>query len=231
MSVGQLPLAVQLDDFAVFESFFPARNQEIYQLLSELDGSSDRFDGFWLWGETASGKSHLLQAVSDNMENNCVYIPMKELIGHNPQIIEDLSSRNIVCIDDIDLCAGKKEWELAIFDLCNQLLDRKLSLVASSSSKVANSGFIIKDLQSRLSIIPSYKIQHLNDEESKSALRLRAKFRGIAISNEVLDYLLRRVNRDMNSLYEILDLLDNASLVAKRKLSIPFVKEIINQSD
>ena len=231
MSVGQLPLAVQLDDFAVFESFFPARNQEIYQLLSELDGSSDRFDGFWLWGETASGKSHLLQAVSDNMVNNCIYIPMKELIGHNPQIIEDLSSRNIVCIDDIDLCAGKKEWELAIFDLCNQLLDRKLSLVASSSSKVANSGFIIKDLQSRLSILPSYKIQHLNDEESKSALRLRAKFRGIAISDEVLGYLLRRVNRDMTSLYEILDLLDNASLVAKRKLSIPFVKEIINQSD
>ena len=71
-----MPLAIQLDDFAVFESFFPARNQEIYQLLSELDGSSDRFDGFWLWGETASGKSHLLQAVSDNMVNNCVYIPM-----------------------------------------------------------------------------------------------------------------------------------------------------------
>ena len=54
---------------------------------------------------------------------------MKELIGHNPDIIQDLSSRNIVCIDDIDLCAGKKEWELAIFDLCNQLLDRKLSLI------------------------------------------------------------------------------------------------------
>ena len=231
MSVGQLPLAVQLDDFAVFESFFPARNQEIYQLLSELDGSSDRFDGFWLWGENASGKSHLLQAVSDNMVNNSVYIPMKELISHNPHVIEDLSSRNIVCIDDIDLCAGKKEWELAIFDLCNQLLDRKLSLVASSSSKVANSGFIIKDLQSRLSILPSYKIQHLNDEESKSALRLRAKFRGIEISDEVLDYLLKRVNRDMASLYEILDLLDNASLVAKRKLTIPFVKEIINQSN
>ena len=126
--MGQLPLAVQLDDFAVFESFFPARNQEIYQLLLELDGSSDRFDGFWLWGETASGKSHLLQAVSDNMINNCVYIPMKELISHNPHVIKDLSSRNIVCIDDIDLCAGKKEWELAIFDLCNQLLDKKLSL-------------------------------------------------------------------------------------------------------
>ena len=75
--MGQLPLAVQLDDFAVFESFLPARNQEIYQLLSELDGSSDRFDGFWLWGETASGKSHLLQAVIDNMVNNCVYIPMR----------------------------------------------------------------------------------------------------------------------------------------------------------
>tara|TARA_B100000686_G_C16612173_1_gene874412 strand:- start:343 stop:1038 length:696 start_codon:yes stop_codon:yes gene_type:complete len=231
MPVGQLPLAVQLDDFAVFESFFPARNQEIYQLLLELDGSSDRFDGFWLWGETASGKSHLLQAVSDNMINNCVYIPMKELISHNPEIIQDLSSRNIVCIDDIDLCAGKKEWELAIFDLFNQLLDRKLSLVTSSSSKLTNSGFIINDLQSRLSILPSYKIQHLNDEEAKNALRLRAKFRGIEINDDVLGYLLRRVNRDMTSLYEILDRLDNASLAAKRKLSIPFVKEIINQSD
>jgi DnaA family protein len=229
--VGQLPLAVQLDDFAVFESFFPARNQEIYKLLSGLDGSSDRFDGFWLWGKSSSGKSHLLQAVSDNMINNCIYIPMKELINHNPEIIEDLSSRNIVCIDDIDLCAGKKEWELAIFELFNQLLDRKLSLVTSSSSKVANSGFIINDLQSRLSILPSYKIQHLNDEESKNALRLRAKFRGIEINDDVLDYLLKRVNRDMTSLYEILDHLDNASLAAKRKLSIPFVKEIINQSD
>ena len=231
MPVGQLPLAVQLDDFAVFESFFPAKNHEIYQLLKRLDGSSDRFDGFWLWGGTSSGKSHLLQAVSDKMINNCIYIPMKELINHDPNTIKDISSRNIVCIDDIHLCAGIKEWELAIFDLFNQLLDRKLSLVTSSSSKVSNSGFIINDLQSRLSILPSYKIRHLNEKESKTALKLRAKYRGIEISDEVLDYLLKRVSRDMKNLYQILDRLDNASLIAKRKLSIPFVKEIITLSD
>ena len=52
--MGQLALPIQLDDFAVFESFLPAKNAELFQLLKNLKIDNDVFTGIWIWGRASS---------------------------------------------------------------------------------------------------------------------------------------------------------------------------------
>ena len=108
--------------------------------------------------------------------------------------------------------------------------EQKSCFIASSSFSPTNVGFALKDIESRFSFFTAYKLKHLDDEECRNALKLRAKHRGLTLSDEVLNYLLVRENRDMNNLYQLLDRLDKASLAARRKLTIPFIKKILKKS-
>jgi DnaA family protein len=58
-------------------------------------------------------------------------------------------------------------------------------------------------------------------------LQLRARQRGFELPDDVAHYLLRRAPRDPASLFALLDRLDYASLAAQRKLTIPFVRELL----
>ena len=117
--MGQMALPVQLDDYAVFESFLPAKNFELYEFLKDLTSFNDSFSGCWFWGAEASGKSHLLQALCERAQDDAIYLPMKDLSKDDPGLLEGLTTRRFVCIDDIDICAKDNAWEMAFFDLFN----------------------------------------------------------------------------------------------------------------
>ena len=68
----------------------------------------------------------------------------------------------------------------------------------------------------------------LDEAEQQQALKLRARVRGFELPDETLQWLQRRFPRDMASLYELLDALDEAALVAQRRLTIPFIREVLN---
>lgn len=72
-----------------------------------------------------------------------------------------------------------------------------------------------------------YKLQPLSDEEKLLALQLRGKLRGFELPEDVGRFLLKRLDREMRTLFMTLDQLDRASITAQRKLTIPFVKEIL----
>ncbi|MEC9415452.1 MAG: DnaA regulatory inactivator Hda [Pseudomonadota bacterium] len=226
--MGQMALPMQLDDYAVFESFLPAKNFELYEFLKDLTSFNDSFSGCWLWGAEASGKSHLLQALCERAQDDAIYLPMRDLYKHDPLLLEGLTARRFVCIDDIDICAKDNAWEMAFFDLFNRSLDIQSSLIVSSTFSPKNVGFALNDLMSRFTQYPAFKLVELDDEECKLALQLRAKHRGIDVPEEILSYLLNNEARDMSSLYNLLDILDKASLAAKRKLTIPFINEVMS---
>jgi len=227
--MGQIALPVQLDDYAVFESFLPAKNSELYELLKDLPSLDGSFSGCWIWGSAASGKSHLLQALCERAQGDAIYLPMRDLHKDDPLLLKGLTTRKFVCIDDIDICVKDNAWEMAFFDLFNRSFDIQSSLIVSSTFSPKSTGFALNDLMSRFSQYPAFKLIALDDEECKLALQLRAKHRGIDLSDEVLSYLLNNESRDMNSLYNLLEILDIASLSAKRKLTIPFVKEVMSE--
>jgi DnaA family protein len=72
-----------------------------------------------------------------------------------------------------------------------------------------------------------FQIHALGEDERVSALQLRSRHRGLELPNDTARYLLKRSRRDMASLYELLDKLDGEALRAKRRLTIPFVRDVL----
>jgi len=114
-----------------------------------------------------------------------------------------------------------------VFHLFNRLRDsgRRLLLAATASPRELGVG--LPDLQSRLSLALVFQLQPLSDEDKLRALQLRASRRGLHLTDEVGRFILTRGARSMSALFELLDRLDQASLQAQRKLTIPFLKEVL----
>ena len=142
-----------------------------------------------------------------------------------------LAQRRLICIDDIDCVAGQDDWERALFNLYNEAIANNCCLIVAAAGAPRATGFGLADLQSRLGQLPTYQLQELDDQETQQALQLRARHRGLDLPDETAQFMLGRSRRDMASLYELLDRLDSEALRAKRRLTIPFVKEVMQQHD
>lgn len=224
--MSQLALPLQLQDHAVFESFWPAGNDTLVSFLVELAKSGEG-PGCWIWGSAASGKTHLLQAVCEKSRDAAAYVPLADLTDSGPGILEGLSSRQFVCLDDVHLVARESDWELKLFELYNQVADANGSLLATATAAPRECRFELADLASRFSMLPTFRLVALVEADRIKALQLRARFRGLDLPDDTANYLLNRSKRDMASLYALLDQLDAAALEAQRRLTIPFVKDTL----
>jgi DnaA family protein len=224
----QLALPLQLADHAVFASYLAAGNEPLVAALQALAAGDDA-SGCYFWGAGATGKTHLLQAVCASAGDESVYLPMTLLADASPQLLEGLANRRLVCVDDIDVVAGQPDWELALFDLYNQVFDAAGCLVVAASAAPRAAEFSLADLRSRLGQLPTYQLRGLGDEATCRALQLRAHHRGLDLPDETAQFLVSRSRRDMASLYRLLDKLDLAALRAQRRLTIPFVKQVLDE--
>lgn len=231
--MNQLVLPLRLADHAVFASFYSRGNESLVATLVELAGTAadPRGHGCWLWGPPSTGKTHLLQAVCDRAGDRSVYVPLSVLAAAGPAILEGLASRELVCIDDIDRVANDADWETALFDLCNQVFDAGGQLVVTASMTPRECPIGLADLASRLTRLPVFHVRALDDEQCVAALQLRAGHRGLDLPGDTARYLMKRSRRDMTSLYELLDKLDLEALRAKRRLTIPFVRDVLQLPD
>ncbi len=224
--MSQLALPLRLQDHAVFATFWPAGNEQavaFVERIADQSGSS----GCWLWGPAAVGKSHLLQATCEGLGPSAAYLPLEELRGAGPGILEGLADRAVLCLDDIHSVTGESAWELALFGLFNAVSDAGGVIVAASAAPQRESGIKLPDLESRLATLPTFQLRPLGESGRAAALQLRARHRGLKLPDETAKYLLNRQRRDMASLYALLDRLDAEALVAQRRLTIPFVKSVL----
>lgn len=224
----QLVLPLQLADHAVFASFLDHGNETLVSTLASLS-SGDAGQGCWLWGAPATGKTHLLQAVCDKAGDRSVYLPLGMLASAGPNILEGLASRALVCIDDIDEIVGQDNWEIALFNLFNELQETGGQLIVAASAAPRECGIILADLASRMSRLPVFQIHVLDEQQRVAALQLRARHRGLELPDDTAAYMLKRSRRDMASLYGLLDKLDLEALRAQRRLTIPFVRDVLQQ--
>ena len=226
--MSQLALPLQLQDHAVFASFHAAGNEPLVATLRDL-AAGEVDTGCWIWGSRATGKTHLLQAVCDAVGDRAVYVPLRALAGAGPALIEGVEARAIVCIDDIEEVAADAAWETALFQLCNGLQERGGNLVVAAAAAPREVGFSLADLRSRMSRLAVFQVHPLDEAQRVSALQLRAGHRGLELPDDTAAYLLRRTARDMGSLYELLDRLDLEALRAQRRLTIPFVRDVLRE--
>jgi DnaA family protein len=226
----QIPLRLQLRPSALFSNFIVSYQQELIDQL-KLMASGSQPAQLYCWGSVGSGKTHLLQACcrhADELARTAAYLPLQDSLELPPELLQGWEHYQLVCVDDIDAVAGHAAWEEALFHLYNRLREQGGHWLASAAVAPARLTIALPDLVSRLSAGPVYQLQTLDDEQSLAAMRLRARQRGFELPEETGRYLLRRLPRDLPALMTLLERLDTASLAAQRKLTVPFVKSVLD---
>ena len=228
---GQLPLPMFLDQGATFEGIFSGPNSLVVQALHEAALTSKPAVLF-IHGAGGTGKSHLLQAAfraATPEKRRAVYLPMDQAVLLDPSAIENFDRYQLLCVDDVQRTAGAEPWQRALLTLIDAVKQKGGSFVASARSAPSGIKRLLPDLVSRLSWGPIYQLQPLSDAEKIAALQQRALRRGFELPEETARFLLTRLQRDMSTLCATLDALDTASLVAQRKVTVPFVKAFIEK--
>ena len=182
------------------------RNAEtLFQLKRTLLENDDaRF--IYLWGESGCGKTHLIEACNT----------LAQSLG-----------LNMIGVDDVHLLAADEQ--IALFDLYNQLRESGGMLVVSGNAAPSQMG-LRDDLATRLAWGLSYQLHPLSDEEKTQALKNHATARGMKLPDEVLDYCLRHLRRDMPSLIATIDALDEWSLTSKRAVTLPLLRQLLQNA-
>lgn len=231
MSVAKTQLTLRLSPQEIyqFDNYLFAKTETERALESFC--RLDNLDFLYLYGETGTGKTHLLIACAEKVKKlgfRVIYLSLAELIQTSePAVLQSLEHADLLCLDDLEAVAGHKEWEVALFHCFNRLHDAKGSLLVATQNNPANSHIQLPDLCSRLATGLVYQLTSMSDEQKQQALILQSQKRGLTMSDDVAQYLLRHYGRDMPALMSVLKQLDKASLQAQRKLTIPFIRQVL----
>ncbi len=222
----QLPLGVRLRADALFESFWPGSNGESVAALQAPSAAP-----LWLWGPVSSGKTHLLQAVCAAAGEGAAYFPLTRPRALPPDAMAGFERTRVLCVDDVDAVAGDLAWERALFRLFNDGAELRTRLIFAAAVPPRQPDWCLEDWRSRAAACVVYQLHGLDDAGRIEALRLRAAQRGLELPHETSEYLLKRMPRDLRSLFEVLDRLDEASLVAQRRLTIRFIRDALEKHE
>ena len=225
----QLPLEVGRADDAVFATYQPGSNASAVHAVRDL-AESGRPGCIWLWGGEGSGRSHLLQAAvaaAHERGSPAAYLPSSVMPSAAPELLEGIGGLRLAALDDIDRRAGHAGWERALFRCYEDMLAGGGALVLAAATPPAQAGFQLPDLVSRFCAASVFRLLRLSDEECVEALQLRAGWRGFELPADTARYLLGRVDRSTPALFDLLGRLDRAALAAQRRLSIPFVRDLL----
>lgn len=244
MSPGQLPLAMRWPPQQRFASFRIGDNGAAVDLLQRAAHAAD---AHWVFlnGASASGKTHLLIAAcaaAGTAGRNAQYISLRGLPqrgasdksagnageGQLANALRALGGSDLLAIDDLEAIAGERAAAHALFDLYNRCKVEKSTLLFAAARAPAQIGIALPDLVSRLSSCAQAALKPLSDDDRRSVLRERAHTRGIVLDDAALDWLFARVQRDLGSLTVLLDRLDRESLAAKRRVTVPFLRNLLD---
>jgi DnaA-homolog protein len=225
----QLPLRLPVGE--TLASFWLAGDNSWLAWLQQQLVEPAGFALLVIHGPAASGKSHLLHALTSAVaarEQPCFALSFADESRPEPALLDGLESCALVAFDDLHEVAGDAAWELALFNLLNRMRELNSGLLVITANQAPRAlGIALPDLASRLDWGMVVGLLPLDDDNKLRALQLRAQLRGLTLSDEVGRYLLQHLARDMRSLCHALERLDRASLVAQRRLTLPFIKQVL----
>jgi DnaA family protein len=226
----QMALDIGLHTAPTLESFFAGPNSAALQHL-RLWTSSQMPSPVpsYLWGESGSGKSHLLRAVQSELTDSGMRVGWLDA-NQNDRLSFD-ESWTAVLMDDVHLY-NLEQQQLAFNWFVNALAPKTgLPRWVLAAGMLPPADLKLRDdLRSRLGWGHVYALQVLSDTERAAVLRLEADARGLFLSDDVMSYMLSRFSRDLSSLMTLLDHLDQYALQTQRAITIPLIKSMLEST-
>ena len=219
----QLLLDIAPPASPTLDNFLPGRNIELCALLQRVAANQEQERFIYIWGDPGCGKSHLLQAMAQEVSQNglsAVHFPCKTVCDFDVN-----ETINGVTVDDVDLLDMPSQIKL--FNLYNQIRDESNAFLIVSGQLAPAHLDLRQDLVTRLGWGLVYRVHELMDEEKIRAMIHHATHCGFDLPQEVCDYLLRHERRDLLSLIGTIDALGRYSLANKRQITVPLLRELL----
>ena len=226
----QMALDIGLFSGPSLGNFWPGQNAEALRHLELWVGHGQAHAPrspvpTYLWGPAGSGKSHLLQAARAALRAQGSTMGWMDASSHESQDFDEAWSA--VCMDDVHLYTAAQQQQAFNWFVNAQTWQRPVL----AAGDLAPANLVLRDdLRTRLGWGHIYSLQLLSEAERRAVLRRAADARGIFLSDEVMDYMLRRFSRDLGSLMELLGLLDGYALQTQRAITIPLIKSMLENA-
>jgi len=226
---SQLPLVLRWPAQQRFETYVAGDNGAAIALVQR---GAQAVDPDWVFasGPSGSGKTHLLIAAcagAGEHARSAQYLALSKLGGDRAAAIGAFGGSDLLALDDVGAVAGDRDAEHALFDLYNRGKAEKSTLLFAASVPPGQLGIGLPDLLSRLSACTQAPLKPLDDGARREAMRQRAQLRGLVLDDAVLDWLFARTQRDLGSLTALIERLDRESLAAKRRITVPFLRQLL----
>lgn len=224
----QLPLALRYSPDQRFDSYIGAPQGALAHLRALALGTVS--DWLYLAGSARTGKTHLALALCAEAEQagrRAAYLPLVAAAGRLHDALSALHGQDVVALDGLEAIAGRREDEVALFEFHNRARAAGTTVLYTARDVPAELGLSLPDLRSRLSQCVQLMLLPLDDAGRRDVLRDRAQRRGLVLEEAAIDWLLTRTDRDLGRLVTLLDQLDRASLAAQRRITVPFLRSVI----
>ena len=224
----QIALDIGLVPAPTFANYFPGPNgATVAQLQNwmQLQGATVSPLTTYLWGPQGSGKSHLLQAACEQWGAQGHSVGRLDAQTDDASLFDDRWAA--VVMDDVDQYSPAQQHTAFSWFVQAHTLQRP---VLAAGLLAPQQLALREDLRTRLGWGHVLGLDLLSETETRMALRQAADARGLALSDEVMDFTLRRFSRDLGSLMQLLDTLDRYALQTQRALTIPLVKSMLENA-
>lgn len=178
-----------------------------------------------LYGPIASGKTHLGAVWAEKSSAICV-----KASNINEDVIHDIADmKHHIIIEDGDALIGNIVGEKGLFHLYNIFKEEGRSILLTLNEPPVRRAFALPDLASRLRAAPSVAIREPDEQLIEALLVKLFNDRQIRISEEVLHYILPRIERSFEAVRDLVEYADSKAMIEKRSITVPFIREIFNQ--
>ena len=194
----------------------------------------------WLTGARGTGKSHLIAATRAALTSAGQGVVQIESSASGLraalQALQALQAQQaqhadvaVLLFDDADAIAGDAVREALLMQLLNEHVRhaQECGCVLAARTHPGASTWALPDLRSRLLAAEQFRLVALEDTDREVLLVSRAAAVGLALHADVLAFLLGRLPRDAANLLAAMDRLDLASWRSQRRLTVPFVRSVL----
>jgi len=217
----QIPLAIGPEPAPTFDSFVPGANAAALQHLCALVLPTAPV---YLWGPTGSGKTHLLRALAARIRAEGRKVAWFDATQALPWALPPGAA--LACIDrceDLD-----PDAQHAAFSLFVEAAAQGVQMAAAGGLPPVDLP-LRDDLRTRLAWGHVFALHPLTEAETRAVLRREADRRGILLSDEVMNHLLTRFERDLSHLMRLLDRLDRFALANARPVTVPLLRQMLQE--